>query len=164
MPGTGTLDPQLLKTYLSDHAAGAAAMIERVRRMARVHDDSDLCVAMERFAVALTIEREWLLRLARRNGLTPSGWKSVGTWAGERLARLKPNGLVRHSPLSPLLDLEILGSGLRGKRSIWRTLLVWSDETGADPAELERFLADVDEQIRVVEQLLAATRPGALAG
>lgn len=163
MTGSGPLDDQLLKTYLSDHAAGAAAMINRVQRMARVYDDPDLSVAMERFAVALTLEREWLLRLTRRNGLEPSGWKSIGTWVGERVARLKPNGMLRTSPLSPLLDLELLGSGLRGKRSIWLTLQVWADEAGADRAHLDQFLLDVDEQIRVVEELLAKTRPTALA-
>ena len=42
---------------------------------------------------------------------------------GERLGRLKPNGRWRsYSPLSRLVELEVLQLGVAGKRRLWRAL------------------------------------------
>lgn len=42
---------------------------------------------------------------------------------GERLGRLKLNGRLRgYSPLSRLVELELLQVGVAGKRRLWRAL------------------------------------------
>ena len=49
--------------------------------------------------------------------------KKAVALAGERLARLKPNGrLLRYSPLSRVLELEALISGVSAKQRLWVTL------------------------------------------
>lgn len=162
MSETRQLDPTLLQIYLSDHAAGAAAILHRLRRMASVYE-GELSTEMGRLADSLEREREWILELMRSRGLRPSLWKSVSTGIGEMIGRLKLNGrTVRQSPLSPLLELELLASGLRGKRSGWRTLREWSGELGLDSSDLDALLEDVDAQIDRTEQLLRDHRPTAL--
>jgi hypothetical protein len=156
------LDDALVEVYLSDHAAGAAAMIRRLRRMAAAYD-SELAAAMAALADTLESERAWITALMRSRKLTPSRWKTAAAVVGERIGRLKLNGRTfQESPLSPLLELELLGSGLRGKRSGWRTLLEWSTELRIEPAELEALLADVERQIDQVEDLLVKQRRKAL--
>lgn len=156
------IDDDLVEIYLSDHAAGAATLVQRLRRMAETYGP-DLAVPMAVLADTLERERDWVMSLMTSRQLTPSRWKSAAGVVAERIGRLKLNGrTLQQSPLSPLLELELLGSGLRGKRSGWRTLLEWSAELEIDPDELHALLADVDRQIDQVEALLAKQRVTAL--
>ena len=137
-------------------------MMRRVRRMAGTYD-RELAEAMDILADDLERERNWIVALMGSRQLTLSRWKTAAAVVGERIGRLKRNGRTFHqSPLSPLLELELLGSGLRGKRSGWRTLLEWSAELDIDTSELTDLLADVERQIDQVESLLATRRPTAL--
>lgn len=44
-------------------------------------------------------------------------------WAAEKLVRLKLNGRLRgYSPLSRLLELEMLHIGITGKLELWQAL------------------------------------------
>ena len=157
-----SVDDNLVEIYLSDHAAAAAAMTRRVRRMADAYD-RELAEAMGALADALERERDWILSVMAARQLTLSRWKTAATVVGERVGRLKRNGRsFRQSPLSPLLELELLGSGLRGKRSGWRTLREWSTELQLDTDELNGLLADVERQIDQVEELLVTQRRKAL--
>jgi hypothetical protein len=93
------------------------------------------------------------------DGLSVSRWKATATTLGELVGRLKLNGrLFQTSPLTPLLELELLASGLRGKRSGWRTMREWAIELELDTDQLTRWQADVEEQIERVEALLAKQR------
>lgn len=155
------IDDELAEIYLSDHAAGARAMTARLRRMADSYD-GELATAMSQLSDALDRERDWILQVMRSRGLTLSLWKSLATRVGEQVGRVKLNGhLFRTSPLSPLLELELLAAGLRGKRSGWRTMREWATELGIDTDQLARWEADVEEQIALVEDLLAKRRPTA---
>ena len=50
--------------------------------------------------------------------------KATLFWVGEKVGRLKPNGeLLQFSPLSRVVELEGLLTGVSGKLSLWRTLL-----------------------------------------
>jgi hypothetical protein len=162
MSNDRTVDDNLVEIYLSDHAAAAAAMTRRIRRMAAAYD-RELAAAMAELADALERERNWILSVMEGRQLTLSRWKTAATVVGERIGRLKRNGRsFQQSPLSPLLELELLGSGLRGKRSGWRTLLEWSTELQIDTDELNALLADVERQIEKVEELLVMQRRKAL--
>lgn len=163
MSAARTLDESLLATYLSDHVAAAAGMRNRVARMVRAYPQGPLAHSMRQLAQALDGERDWLITLTDSQQVHLSRWKSLAVAGAERLGRLKLNGrVVRTSPLSPLLELELLNSGLRGKRSLWLTLQEWSSELRLDEAELQSLLADVDDQIEQAEQLAAQIRVAAL--
>ena len=50
--------------------------------------------------------------------------KATLGWAVEKAGRLKPNGnLLRFSPLSRVVEIEGLITGVSGKLSLWRALL-----------------------------------------
>ena len=49
--------------------------------------------------------------------------KPAAAWAAEKLGRLKPNGqLTGYSPLSRMVELEMLLIGITGKTGMWRAL------------------------------------------
>ncbi|MET0789553.1 MAG: hypothetical protein ABWY33_09945 [Cellulomonas sp.] len=159
------VDPQLLRIYLSDHVAGAAGAHARARRMARAYQATPLGGPLADFADELERERTFLLELAGRLEVSLSRWKSGAAVAAERVGRLKPNGrLASASPLSALLELEVLRGGVNGKRGLWDSLGSWSSALGLDPdqfVELDRRAVD---QVDLLKRLAAVARSRVAAG
>ena len=81
----------------------------------------------------------------KRLDVEPDQIKAGLGWAAEKAGRLKPNGhLLQFSPLSRLVEIEGLITGVSGKLSLWRALL-WVaptesrlDEAGAEHARRAR--------------------------
>lgn len=75
--------------------------------------------------------------------------------AAELAGRLKFNGhLLTRSPLSVIVELEMLRLGIEGKASGWRTLRTVGAERGRpDVARVDRLLERAAEQAAVVETL-----------
>ena len=92
--------------------------------------------------------------------------KVTSAFIGEKLGRLKPNAhLLSYSPLSRVVELEVLCLGIEGKLSLWRALLdmehaderldpeelqALADRAAAQRAELEPY------RLRAVEEALVA--------
>jgi hypothetical protein len=63
--------------------------------------------------------------------------KVVAARVVERVGRLKPNAQLRgYSPLSPLVELEVLRLGIHGKLALWRAL---GEVAGTPPLEADRL-------------------------
>ena len=156
------LDLALVRTYLNDHITGAAAVSSRVERMSRNPDTGEDGPALARLARELRQEREVHEATARDLGFTLSRWKHLGAAVGERVARLKPNGRVlRRSPLSLVIELEVLRSGLEGKRLGWVTLREHAAALGLDTERLDGLVERSRQQAELVETLHARHRASA---
>ncbi len=117
----------LLDTYLRDHFAGATAGLDLAKRMSRESPDGPL----KQIAGEIESDRQILRDLMSSLDLGPSLPKTVLGWLGEKAARLKLNDRVfRRSPLSDLLELEMLIVGVSGKLQLWRAL---AEIASADP-------------------------------
>ncbi|WP_421733719.1 hypothetical protein [Cellulomonas sp.] len=159
------VDRRLLTIYLSDHVAGATGAISRSRRMARAYGETPLGGPIGGFADELERERAVLLGLAEGLGVRLSRWKSVGAAVGERLGRVKPNGrLTSASPLSALLELELLRGGVNAKRGLWDSLASWSDALGLERGRFEELDRRGVAQIELLERLAAVARDRVAAG
>lgn len=120
---SGEHDPSLVGIYLEDHLAGAAAGVALARRIARTHRGTSAWPVVERLAREIAEDREALVAIAKRLGVRRSGYKAISGWLAEKAARLKLNGrLVRPSPLSSVVEYEMLMLGVEGKAAGWRTL------------------------------------------
>jgi hypothetical protein len=87
-------------------------------------------------------------------------YKAVLAMAAERVGRLKPNGrLLRPSPLSALLEVEILRGAVMGKLSGWQTLGLLPDEAPVDREHLARLQAQAEAQVDQLTELLTRLRP-----
>lgn len=159
------VDRQLLRIYLSDHVAGATGAIARSRRMARAYDGTPLGRPIGDFARELAGERALVLELADDLGLRLSRWKALGATAGEWVGRVKPNGrLTAASPLSALLELELLRGGVNAKRGLWDSLASWSAGLGLERERFEELDRRGLAQTELLERLAAVARGRVAAG
>jgi hypothetical protein len=143
---TPTLSP-LIGIYLNDHLAGAAAVLDRVRLARSRNRGNNIGRLLERLLPELEEDRQTLERVLRRLGHSVSRVKVPMGRAAERIGRLKLNGrLLGYSPLSRVLDLEILLLGIEGKRSLWAAMR----EVAAETDRLAGF--DFDDLLKRAEQ------------
>jgi hypothetical protein len=166
---TDTEPNRYLAIYLNDHLAGAAGGLALACRLRDSNaGDPEMGEPLARICAEIEADRELLAQLADRLGIRRDPVKPVLAQIGERLGRLKPNGHLRsYSPLSRVLELEILASGIGGKLQLWNSL----EQAFGDSLEGYDFhaLAErADRQGREVEDLhMAAAKrafPGQAAG
>jgi hypothetical protein len=92
--------------------------------------------------------------------------KVVAAWLGEKVGRLKLNGeLLHRSPLSSVVELEVLLLGVHGKRALWRTLLeLAGTDARLDAERLAELCARAERQAEEIEQHRRAAATAALTG
>jgi hypothetical protein len=114
----------LLAIYLNDHLAGATGGLELARRVRSSNaDDPEFGQPLARICVEIEADRESLKGVMEALGVRRQCLKPAAAWAGEKLGRLKLNGQLRgYSPLSRLLEVELLLLGVTGKLRLWRAL------------------------------------------
>jgi hypothetical protein len=157
-------DPdRLLAIYLNDHLAGAALGVELARRLRSSNcGDAEMGEALARICGEIEADRETLIRLMGRLGVEPKSIKPALAKVGERLGRLKLNGQLRgNSPLSRVLELEILASGIGGKMQLWNALEQSFGET-LDGFDFHALAERADRQGQQVEDLHLAAAQRAL--
>jgi hypothetical protein len=80
----------------------------------------------------------------------------------DKAGRLKLNGsLWRRSPLSSVVELELLRLGVEGKAAAWRTLRAQAErDTRLDKEQLNELLLRAGRQAEALEELrvIAASR------
>ena len=139
-----------LPIYLNDHYAGSTAGVELAKRAARnSRGDAEFGPALTRLASEIEEDRDSLKRIMGRLDVGEDRVKATLFWVGEKVGRLKPNGeLLQFSPLSRVVELEGLLTGVSGKLSLWRTLmeLATRDER-LEEGELEVLEARAEDQL-----------------
>ena len=138
-----------LETYLQDHRAGAEMGSDLAHRLA----DENMGTPYEDFLVGLAQEIDedvaTLEDIMSRYGVSKSVMKTVGAKVGEKIARLKPNEqLSGYSPLSRVLELEGLRSGVQGKLALWDSLMkIAPFDDHVDEAEVAALQAKAERQL-----------------
>jgi hypothetical protein len=114
----------LLAIYLNDHLAGSAGGVELARRLrANNADDPEMAAPLAEICAEIETDRDSLEGLMEALEIRRDRIKPVLAWAGEKLGRLKFNGRLRgYSPLSRLVELELLYLGVSGKLRLFTAL------------------------------------------
>jgi hypothetical protein len=149
-----------LAIYLNDHLAGAALGVELARRLRSSNrGDAEMGEPLAEICAEIEADRETLIRLMERLGVDRNQVKPALARLAERLGRLKPNGQLRgYSPLSRMLELEILSSGIGGKVQLWNALEGRFGES-LDGFDFHALAERADRQGQRVEDLhLSAAR------
>lgn len=118
-------DPsRYLPIYLNDHLAGATGGVELARRLRSSNrDDPEMGEPLASICAEIEADRETLVQLMEQLEIGRHAIKPLLARALERLGRLKLNGQLRgYSPLSRVLELEILLAGIGGKGQLWKAL------------------------------------------
>jgi hypothetical protein len=115
---------RLLAIYLNDHLAGSTVGVELVRRMRSSNKgDTEFGEPLATICEEIEADRATLEALMERLDVGRNTMKTTGAFIGEKLGRLKFNGqLTGYSPLSRVLELEVLAAGVGGKLRLWRAL------------------------------------------
>ena len=129
--GTGTSDTpgeqpsaeRLLRIYLDDHWAASGAAVARAARMVDSNAESPWAGPVTRLSEHLADDDRALGRIRASLAIDSGGWKRRASLMGERIGRLTPNGRVAgYSPLSRVIELEMLTAHLAASRLLWQTL------------------------------------------
>ncbi len=102
----------------------------------------------------ITEDRRSLIGLMSRLGIRRDPLKQAVGWSLEKAGRLKLNGrLTEYSPLSRLVEMEGLWTGVNGKLSLWRALMAVADEDPRlDALWLIELEARAHEQLRRIDK------------
>jgi hypothetical protein len=93
------------------------------RARASNEDDARLGPPLAALCEEVEADRDTLVALMEELGIRRDPLKPVAAWAVEKLGRLKLNGqLTGYSPLSRMVELEVLLIGITGKTGMWRAL------------------------------------------
>lgn len=163
-PGVpSSVDRHVLQSYLDDHLAGASAGRARARRMSEWYADLRIGPALEVVADQIDEEHAHLADLIDVLGLRPGLPLRVVARIGEAAGRLKPNGRGPFaSPVTPMLELELLRSAVNGKQGLWQVLAEYADDLGLERHAYLRRVRMAEEQEETLERLHAELRPTAL--
>lgn len=154
-------DPnRYLAIYLNDHLAGAALGVELARRLRSSNrGDPEFGEPLARICAEIEADRKTLIGLMERLDVDRSQVKPALARVAERLGRLKPNGQLRgYSPLSRVLELELLATGIGGKLQLWNALEQRFGES-LEGLDFHALAGRADRQGQEVENLhLAAAK------
>jgi hypothetical protein len=158
---SGATDPdRLLAIYLNDHLAGSVLGVELARRLRASNSEDDaLGRPLAVICAEVEADRETLQRLMRQLNVRRDPLKPAAAWLAEKLGRLKLNGrLTGYSPLSRLVELEMLSIGIAGKMQLWEVLERTLGEgiAGFDFQQLAERAAGQRERVRELHSIAAA--------
>src|SRR4051794_33763251 len=148
-----------LPIYLNDHYAGSTLGAELAKRAAKNNDgNAEFGPALRALASEIEHDRETLKQLMDRLGVSENRIKATLFWAGEKIGRLKLNGeLLQPSPLSRVVEMEGLITGVGGKLSLWRTLIELApQDERLDERELQVLADRAEDQLLRLHALRGA--------
>ncbi|MDT0464114.1 hypothetical protein [Streptomyces gibsoniae] len=151
----GTNRSDLLGSYLSDHLAGPTVGTRRAAHLARSLRGSPYGAALGTIAAEITEDRATLPAMMRKPGVPARRYKVLAGGALEPAGRLKSNGrLIGRSPLTTLLELELLRLGVEGEAAARRSLRRIADsDRRLEPERLDQLIERAQRQLRVLEDL-----------
>ncbi|HST68494.1 MAG TPA: hypothetical protein VLI94_02425 [Solirubrobacterales bacterium] len=157
-------DPnRLLAIYLNDHFAAATLGVELARRLRSSNrGDAEMGEPLARICTEVEADRDTLSRLMDRLGVDRNPVKPALARVAERLGRLKLNGQLRgYSPLSRMIELEGLATGIGAKLQLWNALEQNFGES-LDGFDFGALAERADRQGQQVEDLHLAAAQRAL--
>ena len=149
------MNEKYLRIYLQDHLAGSTAGLELARRTSKASQGSEYGPPLAKIADEIESDRRQLQAIMDALGFGSDRLKNVAAWTLEKAGRLKLNGeLTQYSPLSRVVELEGLLTGITGKWGLWVALLELApDESRLDAELLTRLRDRAEEQRATVEEL-----------
>jgi hypothetical protein len=149
------MERKLLRIYLQDHLAGSTGGVELARRARGANEGTPYGEPLAKLADDIEADRRSLESIMDDLGFGADRAKNIAFWAAEKAGRLKLNGqLTGYSPLSRMVEIEGLISGVNGKLSLWRTLRDIADSAPElDADRLARLLERAEQQIETLHEL-----------
>jgi hypothetical protein len=160
------VNEKFVRIYLQDHHAGSTTGLELARRIHGSNKGNEYGEALAPIVDEIAADQKALESIMGDLGLEADKLKDIGAWTLEKVGRLKLNGqLTGYSPLSRVVELEGLMTGITGKIGLWRALLqIAPDEPRLDATQLEGLRERGESQRTTVEELRERAAREAFAG
>jgi hypothetical protein len=154
---------RFLAIYLNDHLAGATLGVELARRLRSSNrGDPEMGPPLARICTEIEADRDALEGLMAHLQVSRDQVKPMLAKGAERLGRLKLNGqLLGYSPLSRVLELEVLSGLVGAKMQLWNALEQSFGES-LDGFDFHDLAARADNQGQRLEDLHLAAAQRAL--
>jgi hypothetical protein len=111
-----------LRTYLNDHLAGSVMAIELCERTIGENEGTPFAARLARLLKEIREDQTVLKGLIEGIDAGQNPLKKAGAWLAAQAGRLKLGGTDEPGELSRLELLEMLTTGIHGKRALWRAL------------------------------------------
>ena len=143
-----------LQTYLNDHLAGSVMAIELGERTIRENEGGPVAARLSPLVEQIREDQTVLKGVIERLGTGESSLKKAGAWLAEKAGRVKLGGTDAPGDLSRLEVLEMLTTGVHGKRALWRALRVvavrYEELRGLDLDLLERRAVEQHDELEAM--------------
>ena len=143
-----------LRTYLNDHLAGSVMAIELGERTIRENEGGPVAARLSPLVEQIREDQTVLKGVIERLGTGESSLKKAGAWLAEKAGRVKLGGTDEPGDLSRLEVLEMLTTGVHGKRALWRALRVvavrYEELRGLDLDLLERRAVEQHDELEAM--------------
>jgi hypothetical protein len=137
-----------LEIYLQNHEAAAQAGSDFFRRTAANQRRRDYGDELRALAAEVKEDHRRLRAIMNNVSLRPNVPFGLALRLGERIGRMKPNGrLIRHAPLTDLIEIEGLLDAVHAKRAGWQALARLDSTPGIDPGEINELINRADNQL-----------------
>jgi hypothetical protein len=140
-----------LRTYLNDHLAGSVLAIELCERTIGENEGTPFAARLARLLEQIREDQTVLKGLIEGIGAGQNPFKKAGAWLVAQAGRLKLGSTEEPGELSRLELLEMLTTGIHGKRALWRALRVvtarYEELRGVDLDVLERRAIEQHDQV-----------------
>ena len=145
----------LLRIYLRDHEAASVGGLQLFRRCCKANRGTAYAAELQRLTEDVRANRDALRRICQMFGVEYSTLGRAAAYAGATLGRIKMNGRVfKYSPLSRVIELEALSSGVMSQLRLWESLVRLSAVEGRlDQVELSRHVTEASGQLDALHLL-----------
>lgn len=161
---TGSIERETLNSYLDMHLFGATNGVRLFEAAARSWAGTEHEQVIERLRSDIAKERLRLRLVIERSGHRPARVKMLAAHGMARLAEVNPvNPWRRKTSTGAQLELESLLSLLRGKESLWETLIALrsasptADGLQFSGEELQHLLEEAREQQTRIAGIISET-------
>jgi hypothetical protein len=146
--------PDLLHIYLNDHRAGSVAGRSLAVRCSRSNKDRPIgSYLTSTFIAQIDDERAFVNHICDVLNVRPNALKISAAKGVEIVSRLKLNGFIgRYSPLSRVLEVEALVSGVHAKHQLWRVLERQARLAAADRTKAKAMVEQAEAQLAALER------------
>jgi hypothetical protein len=154
-----------MDVYLNDHLAGAMLGSDLAEQIRQRHEGTPLGDLMASIAPEIEEDRQILLDLMERMGISKNPLKQASGWLAEKASRVKFSGASSGEPdHGAFMALESLTLGVEGKASMWKVLKeVQSHYQPLASMNLEELIERAGAQYAALERERMAAGAFALA-
>jgi hypothetical protein len=142
---------EALRTYLNDHLAGSVMAIELCERTIGENEGTPFASRLVGLLGEIREDQTVLKGLIEGIGAGQNPIKKAGAWLAAQAGRLKLGGTDDPGELSRLELLEMLATGIHGKRALWRSIRVvaprYEELREVDLDALERRAAQQHDEV-----------------